>query len=117
MDELPPDAPPQASQQTLLRHELAERSGVNAETLRFYEKAGVLQPARLANGYRQYHESDLKRLKLIQRAVSLGFGLEDVKGWLEGDQESLEKGLEVLEQKQQDLEKLRKNLKKRLRNS
>ncbi len=113
MDEFPPDVPPQP----LLRHELSERSGVNAETLRFYEKAGVLQPARLANGYRQYHESDLKRLKLIQRAVGLGFGLEEVKGWLEGDQEGLGKGLEILEQKQQDLEKLRKNLKKRLRNS
>jgi DNA-binding transcriptional MerR regulator len=113
MDELPPDAAPQ----TLLRHELAERSGVNAETLRFYEKAGVLQPARMANGYRQYHESDLKRLKLIQRAVGLGFGLEDVKGWLEGNEESLAKALEILEQKAQDLEKLRKNLKKRLKNS
>lgn len=113
MDELPPDPGPQ----TLLRHELAERSGVNAETLRFYEKAGVLQPGRTANGYRQYHESDLKRLKLIQRAVGLGFGLEDVKGWLEGNEESLEKGLEILEQKQQDLEKLRKNLRKRLKNS
>jgi DNA-binding transcriptional MerR regulator len=89
---------------------------VNAETLRFYEKAGVLQPARLANGYRQYHESDLKRLKLIQRAVGLGFGLEEVKGWLEGKEDVIAKGLEILERKQQDLEKLRKNLKKRLKN-
>lgn len=90
---------------------------MNAETLRFYEKAGVLTPTRTANGYRHYHESDLKRLKLIQRAVGLGFGLEDVKGWLEGDQKGLAKALEILEVKRQDLEKLRKNLKKRLRNA
>lgn len=68
----------------LLRHELAAISGVNAETLRFYEKAGLLTPERSANGYRKYAASDLKRLRLIQRAVGLGFGLEEVKGWLEG---------------------------------
>lgn len=111
MDELPPDP----ASQTLLRHELAERSGVNAETLRFYEKAGVLTPTRTANGYRQYHESDLKRLKLIQRAVGLGFGLEDVKGWLEGDRAKIEASLKAADKKAADLEKLRKSLKKRLR--
>ncbi len=100
---------------TLLRHELAELSGVNAETLRFYEKAGVLSPGRGKNGYRIYAEEDLKRLKLIQRAVGLGFGLEDVKGWLAGDEAGIAKGLESLEKKEGDLAKLRKNLKKRLK--
>jgi hypothetical protein len=54
-------------------------------------------------------------LKMIQRAVGLGFGLEDVKGWLAGDEAVIAKGLESLEKKEEDLAKLRKNLKKRLR--
>lgn len=99
----------------LLRHELAAISGVNAETLRFYEKAGLLTPERSANGYRKYAASDLKRLRLIQRAVGLGFGLEEVKGWLEGEAAALRAGLAAVEQKAEALEKLRKNLKKRLK--
>lgn len=99
----------------LLRHELAAMSGVNAETLRFYEKAGLLNPERSANGYRKYAASDLKRLRLIQRAVGLGFGLEEVKGWLEGEAAQLRAGLETVDQKAEALEKLRKNLKKRLK--
>ncbi len=98
-----------------LRHELAALTGVHAETLRFYEKAGVLKPGRSARGYRVYGVEDIKRLKLIQRAVGLGFGLEEVKGWLAGDSAIIAAALEKLERKLQDLEKLRKNLKKRLR--
>jgi DNA-binding transcriptional MerR regulator len=107
------DTPSTPLPRMLLRHELAALSGVNAETLRFYEKSGVLTPTRCAKGYRLYGEDDLKRLKLIQRAVGLGFGLDDIKGWLAGDVENLRAGLEAIEKKALDLEKLRKNLKKR----
>ena len=50
------------------RGELAEACGVNSETLRFYEKAGLLNPERGPNGYRLYGVSDAKRIRLAQRA-------------------------------------------------
>jgi MerR family mercuric resistance operon transcriptional regulator len=103
------DAAPRA----YLRKELAAATGVNAETLRFYEKAGVLQPSRSAKGYRVYGESDVKRLRLIQRAVGLGFRLDDVKAWLDGDRQRIAAALEDVERKLEELAKLRKNLKKR----
>jgi MerR family Zn(II)-responsive transcriptional regulator of zntA len=97
------------------RKQLAAESGVNAETLRFYEKAGVLAPGRTEKGYRVYGEEDLKRLKLNQRAMGLGFHLEDVKAWLAGDLEAIGHALMALERKADEMEKLRKNLRKRLR--
>ncbi|MDX2267930.1 MAG: MerR family transcriptional regulator [Bryobacter sp.] len=99
----------------LLRKELATASGVNAETLRFYEKVGVLRPERSPKGYRVYGPEDLKRLRLIQRALSLGFPLEAVKAWLGGDSAAIGSALAALDRKATELEKLRKNLRKRLR--
>lgn len=100
-----------------LRNELATLTGVNPETLRFYEKAGILKPSRSAKGYRVYGTEEVKRIKLIQRAVGLGFGLEEVKAWIEGDEARINAALESVERKLQELEKLRKNLKKKLRAS
>lgn len=60
--------------------ELAEKSGVSAKTIRYYEEIGVLPPAeRLPNGYRIYHESDLERLRLVSGARQLGLSLDDVR--------------------------------------
>ena len=59
---------------------LAEITGVSAKTIRFYEKTGVLPPARrAANGYRQYDESDVRRLRFIRNARVLDFSLEELK--------------------------------------
>lgn len=60
--------------------ELAHRAGVNKETLRFYEKKGLLpNPVRTDGGYRQYSAKDLDRLLFIKNAKELGFSLAEIK--------------------------------------
>ena len=64
----------------LTRGELARLAGVGIETVRFYEREGVLaEPARTPAGYRQYGEDVVARLRFIQRAKELGFTLNDTK--------------------------------------
>jgi Zn(II)-responsive transcriptional regulator len=59
--------------------ELAARAGVRVETVRFYERHGLLTPAaRRASGYRRYGEPQLARLRFIRRAKALGFSLDDI---------------------------------------
>jgi len=63
--------------------ELAERAGVAPSTVRFYERSGLLSPARRAsNGYRVFDESALDELALISRAKGVGMSLEDIAGLL-----------------------------------
>ena len=60
--------------------EVARRCGVGIETLRFYERSGLLdRPARTEGGYRLYDAGALKTLEFIKRAQSLGFTLEEIK--------------------------------------
>lgn len=59
---------------------LAKRSGVQAETIRYYEMEGLLRrPERSAGGYRLYDASDVKRLSFIRQARDLGFKLDAVR--------------------------------------
>jgi DNA-binding transcriptional MerR regulator len=59
--------------------ELAKRGGVSVDTLRHYEKKGLLAPPhRRDNGYREYPASALQRVRLIQRALDMGFSLDDL---------------------------------------
>jgi MerR family mercuric resistance operon transcriptional regulator len=65
------------------RGELAQRSGCNIETVRFYEKQGLLPaPPRTAGGHRNYDREHLKRLTFIRRSRELGFTLDQVRGLL-----------------------------------
>lgn len=60
--------------------ELADKAGVNKETIRFYEKKELLpQPIRTDAGYRQYTQTDLERLIFIKNAKELGFSLSEIK--------------------------------------
>ncbi len=60
--------------------ELAQRSDCDVETVRFYEREGLLDlPAREGNGYRRYTETHLVELKFIRHCRSLGMGLPDVR--------------------------------------
>jgi DNA-binding transcriptional MerR regulator len=75
--------------------ELAERAGVAASTVRFYERAGLLSPPRrAANGYRVFDESALDELAFISRAKGIGMSLEDIAGllvaWPAGECRSLQ---------------------------
>lgn len=64
----------------LLIGKLAKSAGVKADTIRFYERAGMLpKPQRLPTGYRIYSERDLAQLQFIRKAQSLGFSLDEIK--------------------------------------
>jgi MerR family mercuric resistance operon transcriptional regulator len=62
---------------------LAKDSGVNIETIRYYEKISVMpKPARSSGGYRLYTGEHLKRLSFIRRGRELGFTLDELRGLL-----------------------------------
>lgn len=59
---------------------LAKRAGVSIDTVRYYEKSGLLAPqARLPSGYRRYGDVQLARLRFIRRAQDLGFALKGIR--------------------------------------
>jgi DNA-binding transcriptional MerR regulator len=58
---------------------LARGAGVGVDTVRFYERFGLLpQAQRTASGYRSYAPADVERLRFIRRAKALGFSLEEI---------------------------------------
>jgi MerR family transcriptional regulator, copper efflux regulator len=60
--------------------ELAEQAKVHVETLRYYERRGLIeQPPRSASNYRLYPEDAVRRVRFIKRAQELGFSLKDIK--------------------------------------
>ncbi|MBK7381629.1 MAG: heavy metal-responsive transcriptional regulator [Ignavibacteriales bacterium] len=60
--------------------QLAKETGINLETVRYYEKLKLLpKPKRRESRYRVYDENDLKRLLFIKRAKELGFTLKEIK--------------------------------------
>ncbi len=67
------------NKKTMRIGELAKRSGLSRDTLRFYEKTGLLRPLRdSGNGYRDYGEHSLAQLELVQLCKSLGFSLDEI---------------------------------------
>ena len=103
------------------RGALARRSGVNGETIRFYETKGLIaDPRRSAGGHRIYDQSHLKRLSFIRRTRELGFTIREVRGLLDlvdsdeytcaevRDQTIVH--LRDVEQKLRDLQKMRRTL-------
>ncbi len=60
--------------------ELAKRGGVNLETIRYYERVGLLpKPPRSGAGYRQFSPESVRRVRFIKRAQELGFSLKEIK--------------------------------------
>ncbi|PCJ60368.1 MAG: transcriptional regulator [Rhodospirillaceae bacterium] len=63
--------------------ELSRKTGVNIETIRYYERIGVLsKPPRSEGGHRIYAEEHLKRLTFVHRARELGFALAEIRALL-----------------------------------
>jgi MerR family transcriptional regulator, mercuric resistance operon regulatory protein len=62
---------------------LSQQSGVNIETIRYYEKIGVMPaPGRSAGGFRIYGPDHLKRLSFVRRGRQLGFSLDEIRNLL-----------------------------------
>lgn len=62
---------------------LASATGVNIETIRYYERAGLIAPpARTDGNYRSYRDDDVARLRFIRRTRDLGFSLDQVRALL-----------------------------------
>ena len=67
----------------LHRGDLARETGCNLETIRYYERIGLMpDPPRSAKGYRQYDRGHVARLGFIMRARELGFSLQEVRALL-----------------------------------
>lgn len=99
---------------------LAAAAGVRIDTVRFYERAGLLKkPQRTAAGYRLYAEADAARLRFIRRAKALGFSLDEITellrlndgGGRRGAVRALaERRLAEIEQKLVELSRMRQTL-------
>jgi MerR family mercuric resistance operon transcriptional regulator len=64
--------------------QLARRAGVGVETVRFYERRGLIaQPPRRASGYREYPPEAISRITFIRRAKELGYTLKEIAELLE----------------------------------
>lgn len=105
---------------------VSKLSGIGIETLRFYEKADLLdRPARTLSGYRVYGEEVLARLAFIRRAQSLGFTLVEIKRIIDdtrnGDspcgevREIVQKRVTELDERLRELHGYRKELRRTLR--
>ncbi|TDO44718.1 Hg(II)-responsive transcriptional regulator [Kribbella sp. VKM Ac-2527] len=89
--------------------ELAGQVGVNAETLRYYERRGLLnEPPRTSGGYRDYPPTAVDLLRFIKRAQELGFTLDEVEELLHldsGGPDSCDVARGLAEHRQADLER------------
>jgi len=66
--------------QALMIGEVAKRAGVGVDTVRFYEREGLIdEPPRRPSGYRQYPPDTVQRVRFIRRAKELGFTLPEVQ--------------------------------------
>ena len=101
---------------TLTIGQLAKAAGVNVQTVRFYEREGILKPqTRLDSGYRVYNEDSLKRLHFIRQAKDLGFSLDEIQGLLNLRVRSVDRCNQVrskAEQKLKDVQQKITHLKK-----
>ncbi|MGH9854350.1 MAG: MerR family transcriptional regulator [Blastocatellia bacterium] len=59
--------------------EVARLAGVSTDTLRHYERKGLLKPRRASNGYREYPRHAVERVRLIRSALAIGFKLDDLE--------------------------------------
>jgi MerR family mercuric resistance operon transcriptional regulator len=108
---------------TLTIGRLADAVGLGVETVRYYERRGLLrEPPRSASGYRQYADDDVWRLRFILRGKDLGFTLGEIRDLLEeGDArpaavlDAARRKRQAIADRQRELEALQARLEKLLR--
>lgn len=107
---------------TLSISEIARRAGVGVDTVRYYEREGLIpEPPRRPSGYRDYPVAVVNRLRFIRRAKELGFSLAEITELLSlsatrhadmrGVKRKAEAKLEQVEQKIAELNRVRRGLK------
>ncbi|WP_442754576.1 MerR family transcriptional regulator [Methylocystis sp. JAN1] len=90
---------------------LAAATGVNLETVRYYERIGLMpKPARAASGHRAYQKEHIQRLAFIRRARELGFGIEQIRALLDLAEPSRASCAEVREVARSHLAEVRTRL-------
>lgn len=88
-----------------------ELVGITRKNIRFYEEQGLLNPRRADNGYREYHEEDIKRLKQIKLLRKLAVPIEDIKRILAQECSldiCLDRRLEELDRQKKSLEQIQR---------
>lgn len=99
--------------------EIARLYDIGVDSLRYYERLGILHPRRDSNGYRLYHLTDMYKLNMIRDLRRLNFSMEQIKSYLEG--QTVDHTLDLLRQEQdlvrtqiQELETKARLLQKRI---
>ena len=101
---------------------IAREAGVGTDTIRYYERAGLLAaPRRRVSGYRDYDITSVARLRFIRRAKALGFSLDDIRDLLtlsvdrehgvRGVSQRAEARLVEIEHRMSELQRVRQGLK------
>lgn len=70
------------SAESLFIGQLSKQSGLSRDTLRFYEREGILRSTRLPNNYRVYRGKDIDRLRFVESARAAGFSLREIQSLL-----------------------------------
>lgn len=107
--------------QSLTISRLAREAGVGIDTVRYYERAGLLpEPPRRASGYRDFPAATVQRLNFIRRAKALGFSLEEIRELLQlsadrgrgvaGVKASAEAKLRLVDERIAELQRMRDGL-------
>lgn len=100
--------------------DVAERSGLPAKTIRYYEDIGLVTPLRDTNGYRAFREAEVHKLAFLGRARAIGFTIEDCRNLLQLYEDASRSSSEVkeiallhlerIDQKVADLREMRETL-------
>jgi MerR family transcriptional regulator, copper efflux regulator len=111
----------------MLIQELADKTGLSKDTIRFYEKIGIIQVSknqRLSNNYKNYSEDTVALLLLVKKAKAFGFRLSQIKIWIQewknGEVsldfkiQTFEEQIKLIEQKIQEFEELKTTLQTKL---
>ncbi len=103
---------------------LAKAAGVNVETIRYYQRRGLLQePPKPPAGYRRYSQESLHQVRFIRKAQGLGFTLEEISGLMQLDERKACKEtraaaalkLDLIEKKLSEISRIRRALKRLIR--
>lgn len=99
--------------------EISQLYHIGPDSLRYYEKLGILNPRRGDNQYRLYHTDDIWRLNVIRELRELGFSMEQIGAYLKNHtvsrtKEILQDELRMIEKKQKKLKMLQKNVEERI---